>query len=170
MRFCNGIVLTYERRVSLIPVPDLQVVVLAFPWGAGGLDEEPVSKVDPDEVSRGRSDGPEAGDVRAVLLGIHGRVELHPGRVSVGEILAELFQLLRVVFGFVGRRRRSTLHRRSKSGKTFALSTQLSNLLLNQGFFAHFQKTQGRLQKKLKLTFGKKTQGCGDNFRYWDKN
>ena len=124
MQFCNCIVLTYERRVSLIPVPDLQVVVLAFPWGAGGLDEEPVSKVDPDEVSRGRGDGPEAGDVRAVLLGIHWGVELHPGRVSVGEILAELLQLLRVVFGFVGRRRRSTLHRRSKSGKTFAFSTR----------------------------------------------
>ena len=37
-------------------------------------------------------------------------------------------------------------------------------------FFACFQKTQGRLQKKLKPIFGKKNpQGYGGNFRYQEK-
>ena len=55
---------TYERRVSLVTVPDLEEVVLALAGGDLGLDLEDVSEVDPDKVADVRSDLSEAGNVR----------------------------------------------------------------------------------------------------------
>ena len=88
--------LTYEWGVSLVPVSNLQIVVLALAHRAGGLDLEHVPKVDPDKVPNVRRDRPEARNVLGIVPRVHGAVELLAVLVSDRKVLAVLLDQLRV--------------------------------------------------------------------------
>ena len=84
--------LTDERRVSLIPIADFQIVVVTISLIGGWFNPEGVTEIDPHEVAKVRGDGPEARDVRRVILRVHRAVELQRARVAVGEIFTILFK------------------------------------------------------------------------------
>lgn len=88
--------LTDERRITLIPVPNLKVVVLALAVDAHGLQVEHVPEVDPHEVAHVGQNGLEAGDGVRVLMGIHRREELFGLGYAHAEIPAHFFLQKRI--------------------------------------------------------------------------
>ena len=83
--------LTYERRVALITVPNLEVVVVTVAFVGRRLDAERVPEVDPDEVAEVGRDRPETGDVGRIIFRIHRTVELERARIAVCEIFTIFF-------------------------------------------------------------------------------
>ena len=60
-------VLTYQRRIAMRSVPDLQVVIFAFQGSTLGLQVKDISEINPDQITKlGRNDAG-ARDVGRVL-------------------------------------------------------------------------------------------------------
>ena len=88
--------LTDERRITLVAVPNFEIIVVTISLVGRRFDPKGIPKVDPHEVAEVGGDRSKAGDVGRVILRVHGAVELEGARVPVSEVFAIFFEQQRI--------------------------------------------------------------------------